>query len=342
MKSRSDDEQPLPLRSCTPTREITLFVLIAFGLAWCIYLPALFSGATPEDPLYGVSASLYMFTPGIAALLVSYFVWRPRSVLRATGLTPLRPIRRVGGYSVLALLILPAIGLIATLLAAVLDVIRLDLTGYSGFREALTERAPSLVDLLPDSGFPLAALLAGVGVVAVSIFPIAFVTCLGEELGWRGYLLPRLLPFGVWPALLVSGFVHGLWHAPQLVIQSTAGGQDPVRILIFLAFCIVIGILLGWLRLASGSVWPAVIGHASNNSFAILGFLLLSDAESPTSQIFYAGTTGGIIGMAVTMTILLPLALTGHIRVRSFEPSHPVSEPYRALKRLARHSSAAQ
>ena len=296
-------------------------MLLAFGLAWLVHLPALVGGATPEDPIYGISAFLYMFTPGIAALVVAYFVWRPRSVPRATGLIPLRPVRRVGGYSLVALLILPVIGFIAPLLAGAFSVIRLDLTGFSGFREALAEQAPPVVGYLPESGFPLAALLMGLGFIVVTIFPFTLLTCFGEELGWRGYLLPRLLPLGVWPALLVSGLVHGLWHSPQLFIQFRSGFMGVTGVLVFLAFCLVIGVLLGWLRLASGSVWPAVIAHAANNSFVIMGFLVLSHADSPTHSLLYSGGAGGVIGMALIAAFLLPPALSGRIRVRSFEPS---------------------
>lgn len=321
MSSDIDEKSPRLRRSRLPIREITFFVLLVFGLAWLVHLPALVGGASPEDPIYGISASLYMFTPGIAALVVAFLVWRPRSVPRALGLTPLRPVRRVGGYSLAALLILPVIGAVAPLLAGALGIIRLDLTEFSGFREALAERAPSAVEYLPDSGFPLVALLLGIGLLAVAVFPFTLLNCFGEELGWRGYLLPRLLPLGVWPALLVSGLIHGLWHSPQLLIQFTSGSFSLAQVLSFLVFCLVIGVLLGWLRLASGSVWPAVIAHAANNSFALTGFLLLADTDSPTHPLLYSGGAGGVIGMALIVVFLLPVALTGWIRVRAFEPS---------------------
>src|SRR5699024_1248947 len=158
------------------------------------------------------------------------------------------------------------------------------------------------------------------GFLAVAVFPFTLLNCFGEELGWRGYLLPRLLPRGVWPALLVSGLVHGLWHSPQLFIQFTSGSFDLAQVLSFLAFCLVIGVLLGWLRLASGSVWPAVIAHAANNGFALTGFLLLADTDSPTHPLLYSGGAGGVIGMTLIIAFLLPVAFTGRIRLRAFEP----------------------
>jgi membrane protease YdiL (CAAX protease family) len=43
---------------------------------------------------------------------------------------------------------------------------------------------------------------------------------LGEEIGWRGYLLPRLLPLGPTRAMLLSGLLHGIWHFPMIFFTS--------------------------------------------------------------------------------------------------------------------------
>ncbi|QVQ50209.1 CPBP family intramembrane metalloprotease [Spiractinospora alimapuensis] len=320
MRSTDTVSEPPTTTARLPLREIVAFVLLAYGLAWLVYLPAVSGGAGPEDPIYGISASLYMFTPGVAALLITYFLWKPRSGLRALGIVPLRPIRRVGGYSLLALVVLPIVGAVAPWVAAAFGVIKLDLTTFSGFRAALEERAPAVVPYLPDAGFPLVGLLVAVGFVAATILPMVLLTCLGEEIGWRGYLLPRLLPLGVWPALVVSGVVHAFWHSPQLFLQIRSGSMDAGVIVVYVLGVTVLGLVIGWLRLASGSVWPATIAHAANNSFAILGFLLVSDADTPTSAVLYSGNTGGVIGIAVTLALVVPLALTGQLRVRSFDP----------------------
>lgn len=320
MRTTDTVSDPSATTSRLPLREILAFVLLAYGLAWLVYLPAVSGGAGPEDPIYGVSATLYMFTPGVAALLVTFFLWKPRSGWRALGLIPFRPVRRVGGFSLLALIVLPIVGAIAPWVAAAFGVIQLDLSTFSGFRTAIEEQAQPLVPYLPDSGFPLMGLLLAIGFVAVTIFPMVLLSCLGEEIGWRGYLLPRLLPLGVWPALIVSGVVHALWHSPQLFLQARAGTMDTGTILVFVLGVTAAGFVFGWLRLASGSVWPATIAHAANNSFAILGFLLVTDADTSTHPILYSGNTGGVIGTVVILALVVPLALTGQLRVRRFDP----------------------
>ncbi len=47
---------------------------------------------------------------------------------------------------------------------------------------------------------------------------INLVPALGEELGWRGWLLPKLMPLGAIPAILTSGVIWGLWHTPLILL----------------------------------------------------------------------------------------------------------------------------
>jgi membrane protease YdiL (CAAX protease family) len=52
----------------------------------------------------------------------------------------------------------------------------------------------------------------------VSIVINILIASVGEEIGWRGYLFPRLLSLGVWPAMLLSGIMHALWHLPLIYL----------------------------------------------------------------------------------------------------------------------------
>ncbi|MFL1376056.1 MULTISPECIES: hypothetical protein [unclassified Nocardiopsis] len=118
-----------------PVREISAFVLAAFALAWAVHVPILLSGNGPDDPSYGLAATVYMFTSGVVAIAVTLLLWRPRRFARALGLIPLRPLRRLGGYSLLAFVLLALLGLVATLVAALVRAVRLDLVNFSGLRE---------------------------------------------------------------------------------------------------------------------------------------------------------------------------------------------------------------
>src|SRR5436305_814196 len=74
--------------------------------------------------------------------------------------------------------------------------------------------------------FPLQALL---------LTPLAF----GEQWGWRGYLLPRLLPLGQWPALLLSGAIWGLWHAPVILLGYNYPQHPILGVLVMVGTCAV-------------------------------------------------------------------------------------------------------
>jgi membrane protease YdiL (CAAX protease family) len=88
----------------------------------------------------------------------------------------------------------------------------------------------------------------------------------GEEIGWRGYMLTRLIDSGVKKPVLVSGIVWGLWHVPLILGGKYASGPLPlVSAGIFLLDVVAAGYLAAWLRLRSGSVWPAIVFHASWN-----------------------------------------------------------------------------
>ena len=103
-------------------------------------------------------------------------------------------------------------------------------------------------------------------VALVGMVP-GFFCAFGEELGWRGYLLPRLMQ-ARWPCPLVfSGVIWGIWHFPLIMLTGYAHGAVVLSLLMFTLLTILVGVFIGWLRLASGSVWVAAMAHASFNGF---------------------------------------------------------------------------
>ncbi len=101
-------------------------------------------------------------------------------------------------------------------------------------------------------------------VATVSIV-IGFVGALGEEIGWRGYLLPKLVQAGVRFPILVVGLIWAAWHVPFVLL--TFQHQRYITAALYSLACVVVGVFISWLRLASGSVWVAAMAHASYNSF---------------------------------------------------------------------------
>lgn len=93
---------------------------------------------------------------------------------------------------------------------------------------------------------------------------------LGEELGWRGYMMPKLMQLmdRRW-ALLVGGIIWGIWHWPMVCMGHNFGrsywGYPVTGFAAMCVMTIAIGILLTVLVCKAESIWPAVILHAVNN-----------------------------------------------------------------------------
>jgi membrane protease YdiL (CAAX protease family) len=102
----------------------------------------------------------------------------------------------------------------------------------------------------------------------------------GEEFGWRGYLLPRLMPLGQNWAILLSGVIWACWHLPLNLLYGVNGGLQGFPF--WLVWTVGLGAVLGWLRLRAQSVWPAAIMHAQVDALPRLeGVLLAPTASDP-------------------------------------------------------------
>ncbi|XVQ88673.1 lysostaphin resistance A-like protein [Microbispora siamensis] len=289
--------------------DVWLFLLVAFGASWLIALPVWLGAVRLGTPAFALVGGLMMLTPSLGVLAV--WLTRRRGTplrewARATGLT-LGPDR--GGTAALlvaALLGVPLLVAVALLVSAAAGVVSLDFAGLSLFRTQLGET----LDKVPLDPRVLYAVQV---VQAVLIAPfLNAIPALGEEWGWRGWLLPRLLgdpavssaprPRRVWPALVLSGVIWGLWHAPLTLKGYNYPALGAWAAALFVGFCVIFGALLGWMRLRSRSVWPAVIAHGSLNAVTGLA-LLLGDAAAPPNAAL-AGITG-VVGWVLLAAVVL-------------------------------------
>lgn len=101
----------------------------------------------------------------------------------------------------------------------------------------------------------------------ITLFGGAITVILGEELGWRGYLLPRLKGLGMRKALIWSSVIWGLFHLPIIFFTDLYHNDVNLYLYVplFMLNIILAGIFIGYLRLKSGSIWPALIAHSSHN-----------------------------------------------------------------------------
>ncbi len=157
---------------------------------------------------------------------------------------------------------------------------------------------------------------------------ITVVLGLGEEIGWRGYLLPLIRQDNPRAGAAITGFLHGVWHLPVFLLTGYLAGipGNPVLIVsIFLVTLTAAGVVYAWIRDRSGSVWPVVVMHQTFNSVSD-AFTAGAVIAAPVAVTYTAGETG-----VVTMLLVLLLALTiGRLRPAAGSPSPAGSVPARS------------
>jgi membrane protease YdiL (CAAX protease family) len=269
-------------------RPLYWFLCITFVFSWSMFLVPLAFRSDPST--YARMATLFrgigMWGPGIAAIVVTLAITRePLSRLRLTKIGPLR--YYLAAWLVPPLLIALTIGLSVLIGSARFDP---DFTTLQQLAHRSSEagRALSVEQLL------LVQLAQG-----LILGPVLNVyLTMGEELGWRGFLLPRLMPLGQWRALGWVGVIWGLWHAP-IILQGYNYPRHPVLgVLLMTVFCTFMSFIIGWIYLRTRSPWSAAVAHSALNAWAALPLLFL-----------VPGFDRAVGGMVLSLTGFIVLAL---------------------------------
>jgi membrane protease YdiL (CAAX protease family) len=298
------DVQPPPPSAAPPAvdwRSLGWFLVLTVGVAWPLFLLPLAIGA-PGTPARQVATLVAwgtaMWVPGLAALIATRLIARqPLGTLHLRRLGP----RRV--YLV-AWLLPPALAVVAGLLTWLFGAGRLDLE-FTLIRQALAQSPgsaavpPGLVVLIQ------VATALTVGPLFNTLFS------LGEELGWRGFLLPQLLPLGRWRAIALSNVVWGLWHAPAIAQGHNYPGHPVLGIGLMVIFCLLIGTIFSWLYFETTSPWAPALAHGSLNATAGLPMLMLTGVD-----ITIGGTTASIIGWIGLAAVVAWLVATRRLAAR--------------------------
>ncbi len=251
-----------------PTKA-TLFFIVAFGLCATVAL---------LEPVFGDRTPIVAMPTALVAVLVMLLVVTPDGCTRA-GWSALG-VHRLGlrGWG-LALLLPPLVLGIAY--GAVW------LSGVGAFR--------------PPRPSGSAAAFALDLVVSIVVTTVGFTAA--EEIGWRGYLLPHLLELGPRRAMLLSGFLHGLWHLPVMLGTPHYHGLGNRFLVVALFLCTLTaaGVCYGYLRLTTGSIWPPALAHGSFN----VAWERLHGSTSTTSPLAleYLAGESGILTLLVLVAV---------------------------------------
>lgn len=159
----------------------------------------------------------------------------------------------------------------------------------------------SVLDLLhpwPPPGLSASSLVVSAAIATVIV--------LGEEVGWRGFLLPRIqqLTDGGNAAILTAAG-HAVVHLPLILLTTTYNSQGSRWIVAPLTFITITGagIFYAWLRDASGSLWPAAIAHSAGN--ILVPAVLAAALPSMTTAVAYVAGEGGWVTAAVMAVVAL-------------------------------------
>ena len=281
-------------------KRIFIFVAIAYAISIALGLAIFFNGGL-------ISSNPLMPTP-LATTLLAVMMFAPTVANIATRLitregwsnTLLRPQLRRGWPFYLAALILPAV---ATIVGGAIYYLLFP----SRFDPSMTYALDQL-GLIPIAEFAdpwtfLIATTAYTILVSMTAVPLM----LGEEFGWRAYLLPKLMPLGGRKAVLLVGAVWAVWHWPAIFMGYEYGfdywGAPVVGPLLFVVICCFLSAFLAWVTLRSGSVWPAAFGHGVINASALLMLYFISGEPDPLIGPLPVGIIGSL-GYAVLALLI--------------------------------------
>ncbi|MFE6050236.1 CPBP family intramembrane glutamic endopeptidase [Kitasatospora sp. NPDC056446] len=320
-------------------RGLLVYLVLAYAGMWAAMAPLLAAGYQRADAreevgdLEQLCIAAAMFAPALAALFVVRFIERGRAGRRGGPGEG----RREGGRVRDALALHWPRPRSRAVRACLLPI------GVLGGLTAGVLALGTLAGSYPFAGF--GALHAGAvgswavqGVIGMLLsLPLFF----GEELGWQGFLFPRLVRLGgregggdggteggdeggavggaevgtaaLVRAYLLTGTAFALWHLPPLLM----GGQYPgrpwyVAVPAFVVSCVLVLPVFTWLRLRSGSVVPAVLAHTFASSMSVSMVKEFAEPDAALDPLTMG--LGGWPGWVVLGSFVAFLAFTGRLR----------------------------
>jgi uncharacterized protein len=301
-------------------KRILIFLGFAFGIPWTVALVIALSGMWGNNPLQAMTlANMVFISTPVVANIVTRLVTK-----EGWGHFMLRPNFRRDWRFWLAAWLLP---LLAAVVGGVIFYLFFPQSLDSNLGEVrkLTASIPSVATINPW------LILMSIAIQGILIaVPINSVVSLGEELGWRAYLLPKLMErfagaedanastedashsgmTGARRMALLVGLIHGVWHWPLFFLSTKLDSSSAFPFpLVYLIFTCSMSVLLSWVTLRSGSVWPAAFGHgAVNATSALAGYLL----KGPAMAMLGPAPTGLIGGLGyLTLALVLLFSRTG-------------------------------
>jgi len=174
----------------------------------------------------------------------------------------------------------------------------------------------TLNQMVAISGKSASSIITILLITVIFAGPIVnLIPTLGEELGWRGYLLPKLqVFFSDRIAVIITGIIWGLWHAPVIAMGHNYGteywGYPTLGILAMVIFCVVLGIIESYFSIKLKSAIPAAMIHSTLNAGAGLPIYFVKSGYNTLLGPAITGIIGGLPFIILAVILFFRLAKT--------------------------------
>ena len=246
------------MREKTTKKQFILYMIATFGIAWVIQVIASLLAQNGNILAFQALLALCMFVPMAGALIA-------KIPLKGMGFIPgLRGKVRFVFFALWTPVVITALG--ALLYFFVFP------DRYDSELTALASTMPAgTMAQLEAAGLTIKTMAIISTVQAITYVPfLNMFLAVGEEIGWRGAMYPYLKDrFGTTPGRIIGGIIWGMWHWPLTYVGHNFGtdyiGYPYTGFLAMSLMCIMLGTILTYITLKSGSIWPAAIMHAVSN-----------------------------------------------------------------------------
>ena len=156
------------------------------------------------------------------------------------------------------------------------------------------------------TGVPISLILSDCLPVMVIGIVGSLISAIGEEIGWRGYMVPALNEkYGAKKALVISSLFWCLWHFPLIIFDAYMSNLPLYYQLPMFVLCIFpVGVICGIYALKTSSVWPSAFLHAAHNDYDQTVFQVITRGEN---MFYYVSETGIVTAICawIVMGVIL-------------------------------------
>ncbi len=252
----------------TSKKQFTIYMIVAFGLAWILEIIASIFSNNGNQMVFGIIMVITMFMPFMATLIA-------RIPLKGMGWVP--QLKGKIRYVFFALWMPALLSIIGGVLFFMIFPKAFD-SEFLALR-GLMEEAGAL-EQLESQGLtiPIYILISSIQAVTFAPFLNMF-AALGEEVGWRGALYPYLKEkLGVTKGRIVGGVIWGSWHWPVMILAGYEYGKEYIGAPVLgpIVFCIctaMMGILFDYVYEKTETIWLPSLMHGATNAFTIFAYL---------------------------------------------------------------------